>query len=80
MTMSDPSTDDNERPEVPEWRGRKAVLSHVTYSRSGEQFEEGDEIGVLFHDRGLVCTVEEVVTEERSDDADTDRSAGDDDE
>jgi hypothetical protein len=78
MSDGSHSSGGTDRPKVPKWRGRKAVLAHVTYSQTGDQYEEGDEIGVLFHDRGLVCTVEEIVTEEQSGDPDSDQEGGDD--
>lgn len=49
------------------WDGTRAVFSYVTHSFLGEQFEAGDDIAVVFRDRTLLCTVDEVVTGEGDD-------------
>lgn len=45
-----------------------AVYSHVTHSRFGEHFPEGERMAVMFHDRAVVADVVEVVDHETEDD------------
>ena len=56
--------DDPELRPPPTWRGNKAVYSHVTHSILGSHFSVGDNIVVMFKDRALVCSVDEVVTDD----------------
>lgn len=43
------------------------VLSHVTYSRDGEQYSEANELAIMFHDRAIIVSVEDVITESLED-------------
>lgn len=56
--------DDPELRPPPTWNGTKAVYAHVTHSILGEHFDEGEDIVVMFRDRALVCSVDEVVTDD----------------
>lgn len=44
------------------WDGRKAVLAHATQAHLGEHIEAGEDIALVFSDRALLCSVDEVVT------------------
>jgi len=44
------------------WDGIRAVFAYFGHAHLGDQFEAGDQMAVVFTDRALICTVDEVET------------------
>lgn len=59
--------DDIDQAPLEVWDGTPAVFSYMTHSFLGEHFNDGDEIAIVFRDRTLVCTVNEVVYWDKTD-------------